>query len=286
LKRIFKHPIGIVLAILIMVPMLIGTYAVFIEPARLVVRHVEIPTDDQSIQEIRLAIVSDLHVGSPLNGLDKLERVVSALNEEEPDLILLLGDFLISRVRGGAHVEPGQIGEGLAALSAPLGDYSVLGNHDWWEDGKGMQAALEANGISVLENTSLLFNWQGQDFYLVGLADDSTRRPSLATAYDEVPEGAPSIVMTHDPAAFLELPAIYRPELLLAGHTHGGQIYLPWLFDPIVPGRAGPEWAAGLVYVGGIPLFVTSGVGTSILPIRFNRPPEIVILTLHLPAET
>lgn len=284
MKRFWYNPFFVALFIALLAPTSLLIYMVFVEPARLVVLHTEVSkySQNQELQSIRIAVISDLHVGSPFNGIDRLNQIVEITNSENPDLILLLGDFLTLSVVGGTHIAPDSIAEALANLSAPLGVYSVLGNHDWWVDGLGMMRALESNGIVVLENSATPIHLQGQDIWLVGLADDTTRRPDLVSAFMSVPDDAASIIMAHDPGAYLDFPEWPWPEILLAGHTHGGQVYLPWLFDPITPGRAGPEWAEGLVYVAGVPLYVTSGVGTSILPIRLNRPPEIVILTLQL----
>lgn len=257
----------------------ITVYAVVIEPSRLVVRHVELGGGEAG-ETLRVALIADLHVGSPMAGLAKVERVVRAVNAEEPDLILHLGDYLISGVLLGTYVEPEPIADVLAGLEAPLGAYAVLGNHDWWEDGEGMAAALEAAGIPVLENESLALPG---GLWLVGVADDTTRQPDFAAALADVPAGAPSIVFTHDPGAFLDCSHPAQPLLMAAGHTHGGQIYLPWLFPPVVPGRAGAEWAQGLHDVGGIPLYISSGIGTSRLPVRINRPPEVVIVDVTLP---
>jgi len=262
------------------VPVVLGAaltlYAVVIEPSRLVVQRYEVGAG--SGEALRVALIADLHVGSPMSGLGKVRRVVSRVNAEEPDLILHLGDFPISGVLLGTFVEPEPIAEVLADLEAPLGTYAVLGNHDWWEDGPGMTAALEAVGIQVLENESVALS---SGLWVVGIADDTTRDPNFDVAFEDVPEGAPSILIGHDPGAYLDFTHAARPLFMAAGHTHGGQIYLPWLFEPVVPGRAGPDWAHGLLDANGIPLIVSSGIGTSILPVRIGRPPEVVIVEVR-----
>lgn len=213
-----------------------------------------------------------------MSGLGKVRRVVDVVNAERPDVVLLLGDFLTAGVLLGQYVEPQPIAEVLSGFDAPLGVIAVLGNHDWWKDGPGVTEALESVGIPILENSSLRLESDGEAIWVVGAADDTTRDPNFAEAYADLPRDAPSILITHDPGALLDYSYSARPLLMAAGHTHGGQIYLPWLFSPVVPGRAGPEWAQGLHDVDGIPLYVTSGIGTSILPVRINRPPEIVII--------
>lgn len=270
--------------IVLAIPAFLGAgltlYAVVIEPSRLVVRHVELETQHSQSETFRVALIADLHVGSPMSGLGKVRRVVEAVNAEEPDVVLLLGDYLISGVLLGSYVEPEPIADLLTDLEAPLGVYSVLGNHDWWEDGPGMTTALEVAGIPVLENQARAI---GEDLWLVGLADDTTRQPNINAGFAGVPQGVRVLVIAHDPAVYLDWPVEREAVLMAAGHTHGGQIYLPWLFAPVIPGRAGPEWAHGLHDAGGQPLYVSSGIGTSILPVRINRPPEIVIVDVPLP---
>jgi len=267
------------LILFLFIPAFLGAaltlYAVVIEPSRLVVRHVTLEAQPGQVRTLRVALIADLHTGSPMSGLGKVRRVVDAANAEHPDLVLLLGDYLISGVLLGTYVEPEPIAHELSRLSAPLGTIAILGNHDWWEDGEAMADALESVGIAVLENESVRVT---SNLWVVGAADDTTRHPDFASAFAGVPRDAASILITHDPGAYLDYGNPARPLFMAAGHTHGGQIYLPWLFPPVTPGRAGPEWAQGLHHVDGIPLYVSSGIGTSILPVRINRPPEIVII--------
>lgn len=282
MKNIRQHPFLSGLVGLVLMGTLFALYGFVVEPSRLVLREVDLSDRVQlgDAGPLRVAFVTDLHTGSPFNGLAKVRRVVGLVNAQEPDLIILGGDFLISGVKGGHYVEPEDIAQELEALSAPLGVYSVLGNHDWWEDGAGMWAALESVGITVLENDARQIQSNGATFNLVGLSDDTTRQPDFDLAFSQIERNGPTLVVAHDPASFLETSPPLEGVLFLAGHTHGGQVYLPWLFDPIVPGRAGPEWAKGLVVAGRTPLFVSSGVGTSILPVRLNAPPEVIVLTL------
>jgi len=155
----------------------------------------------------------------------------------------------------------------------------VLGNHDWWNDGYRVRRALREHGITVLENEALALERGGQRFFVVGLADALTRQIRLDEALAAVPEGAPFVVLAHEPDIFPEVPE--RAALTLAGHTHGGQVRLPLLGRLVVPSRYGQRYAAGHVVEGQRHLFVTSGVGTSIFPVRFGVPPEIALLTLR-----
>src|SRR5262249_55618976 len=176
------------------------------------------------------------------------------------------------------RVEPEVTAGVLKDLKAPLGVYSVLGNHDWWYNGNKVRRALEANGIKVLEDDVAAINWRGRSFWLAGLADLWTRPQHVNETISKVPAGAPVIALTHNPDIFPGLPQ--SVPLLVAAHTHGGQVRFPLFGTPIVPSEFGTKYTAGHILENSHHLFVTTGIGTSIIPIRFRVVPEIVILTV------
>jgi predicted MPP superfamily phosphohydrolase len=225
--------------------------------------------------ELRIAVLSDLHIGSPHVGLDKLQRIVEETNAENPALVVLLGDFVIGGP-GGRHdasfVAPEQTAEGLKKLRAPLGVYAVLGNHDWWYDGERVRKALTDAGIPVLENRAVRVG----PIWLGGIADLWTREPDVAGTLKQVASDDPVVLITHNPDIFPDVPP--RVSLLLAAHTHGGQVNLPLIGRVVTTSRLG--YVAGEYAEKGRHLFVTTGIGTSILPVRLGVPPEIVILTV------
>ncbi len=263
------------------VALALAAWAFYFEPRRLVVNHIEldVPHWPAAQAGVRIALISDLHVGSPHWDLERLAELVARTNAERPDLVLLAGDYLINDVTFGSWVAPEPIAQALAGLRAPLGVIAVLGNHDWWNDGPRVRRAFEQVGITVLENDALERRHAGGRFFVVGLADAMTREVRLEETLQKVPEGEPVIVLVHEPDVFPRISA--RPSLTLAGHTHGGQVVLPLLGRPIVPSRYGERYAVGHIVENGRHLFVTSGVGTSIWPVRFGVPPEIALLTLR-----
>jgi predicted MPP superfamily phosphohydrolase len=228
---------------------------------------------------LKVAVLSDLHVGSPYRSLASVQKIVATTNAERPDLIVLLGDFVIHDVVGGRFVEPEPIAKELGGLHARLGVVAVLGNHDWWFDGERVRRALESNGIRVLEDQNIQLTHAGQSFWICGLADLWTHGDRLAETLAEIHGADPVIVLSHSPDVFPEMPK--RVSLTLAGHTHGGQVNLPIIGRPVVPSKFGQRFAYGLIEEDGRKLFVTAGIGTSIFPVRFRVPPEIVILTLN-----
>ena len=194
---------------------------------------------------LRLGVVADLHAGEPHMGPDRVRRVVAAANALRPDAMLFLGDLNASHRFLSRRFRPDETAALLAELRAPLGTYAILGNHDWWEDDAAQRAnrgptearrALEARGITVLENTGRRLVKDGRPFWLLGLGDQwawwgggvgrlhrggvDDLPATLAAAEDD----APAILMAHEPDVFPEVPA--RVALTLTGHTHGGQVRL------------------------------------------------------------
>ena len=254
------------------------------EPQRLVVTRSELtlPGWPKELAGLKVALLSDLHVGSPFWDLAALSRLVERTNAEQPDLVLLAGDYQVNDIPGGVFVAPEDIAQGLGRLHAPLGVFAVLGNHDWWNDGERTRRAFEAHGVRVLEESSVSLQHAGKSFFLVGLADQITRPSDPAAALASSPPGAPTLLLVHEPDVFESFPRLgLAPTLTLAGHTHGGQVWLPLLGRRVVPSEFGQRYAYGHVVESGRHLFVTSGVGTSVLPVRFFVPPEIAMLTLR-----
>jgi predicted MPP superfamily phosphohydrolase len=253
-----------------------GIWGFFIEPRRLVIRR-EAFTIPHLRESVVVALISDVHVGSPAFGVERVREIAAEVRALKPDVILIAGDFLITGVLGGTYVGPADCVKALAPLQAPLGVYAVLGNHDWWSrEGPQLLESLESAGINVLENES--FEARPGSLWIAGLADKWTRTPRIDQALAGIPENAPILLLSHTPDIFPGVPA--RVSLTLAGHTHGGQVWLPLIGAPVVPSDYGERYAQGHIVEDGRHLYVTSGLGTSILPFRFGVPPEIVLLTL------
>jgi uncharacterized protein len=270
---------ALALAAVLAVAVAVG-WSVFVGPARLVVHAYDVasPRWPRGRAPLRIAVLSDLHVGAPHMGLDRVREVVARTNAEHPDLIVLLGDFVIHGVVGGRFVPPEPTADVLASLRGRYPIVSVLGNHDWWYDGPRVRAALERVGIRVLDNEAMALGEGADRFWLAGLGDLWTCRVDIAGTLSAVPVAEPVIVLEHNPDVFPQVPA--RVALTLAGHTHGGQVALPLLGRPIVPSRYGQRYAAGVVVEDSRLLVVSPGLGTSILPVRFRVPPEISLVTL------
>ncbi len=281
IESAWRKRVGIALATTLLILTGLAFYAFLIEPNRLVIHRqaIQITNCPAALSGLRIAVISDIHVGGPFIDDDKLRLIVDRTNELKPDLIVILGDYMSGNSWHGHRVEPVVFAPHLKGLQAPLGVYSVLGNHDWWYNGLKVRYALEANGIKVLEDEVSEVKRGSSSFWLAGLADRWTRPQHIRETIDRVPAGAPVIALTHNPDIFPNLPK--RVPLLLAGHTHGGQVNFPLIGRPIEPSDFGQKYAAGHVFENDHHLFVTTGIGTSILPVRFRVTPEIVLLTLQ-----
>ncbi len=287
---------------------LFGGYAVA-EPFRCVeTRYRLTPAGWPSDQRLRLAALADIHACEPWMNEARIREIVTRTNALQADIILLLGDYVISqRMRSFAEPLPDSVwANALTGLSAPLGVHAVLGNHDWWEDRDAQRRgdgpthagqALLAAGIRVLENDAVRLEAHGKAFWLAGLGDQlalfrSRRagqslhwhrgrsyegRHDVAATLDQITDDAPLILMAHEPDVFASLPG--RVQLTLSGHTHGGQVRLLG-YAPIVPSAFGQRFAYGHIVEDNRHLVVSGGLGVSGLPLRFGSPPEIVVVDL------
>jgi len=232
---------------------------------------------------MRIAVAADWHLTRRqwwrVMTAERAAQIVEEINAAQPDLVLLPGDFIADRdyqPRMAATAED-EIAGILGKLRAPLGVYAVLGNHDWWHNGSRFAAALRKQGIRVLENEAVPL--PGTALWIAAVGDHSTGHSHALATLTFLPPGAHAIVYMHDPASLLELPPVKG--LVVAAHTHGGQVYLPGIGAPVVPGAAPRAWAYGWVEHKGNRAYVTSGLGVSILPVRFNMRPEWVMFTVH-----
>jgi predicted MPP superfamily phosphohydrolase len=257
--------------------LLLLLYAFAIEPMRLVTRKttITLPAWPEEFRDLRVVAFSDLHVGPPHVTLANLRRIVERANANEADLILMPGDF-VQTALGWRIAEPEAIAEELKSLRAKAGVFATLGNHDWWYDPTRVRLALEKEGIRVLDNQAVSIERNGKTFWLAGLADEWEGRPNIEETLKQVTDNAPVIAFTHNPELFPRIPP--RIALTIAGHTHGGQIALPFIGRPVISDM---PYAIGHIIEDGRHLFVTPGIGTSIFPVRFGVPPEISVLTIN-----
>jgi len=247
----------------------IGIYSLFIEPNKLEVNHYTIR--DSELSGLKIIFASDFHFKP--HQQKRLETVVNLINAENPDLVLSVGDF-VSGHNENMTMPIENIAKELGKVKSKYGFYTTLGNHDGWYGISGITKALETNGIKVLANKNTVVKTNNKIVYIAGAADLMTGKPNIYQALDGVK--SPVILLTHTPDLFPEVPE--NVNLTLAGHTHGGQIRIPLLGPIFTASNFGDKYTMGLIEEEGKKLITTKGIGTSILPLRFNCIPEIIVI--------
>ena len=281
----------------------LGGYALGVEPWRLgVTRYRLSPPRWPAGLSLRLAVIADTHVCEPWMGLSRVETIVERTNALGVDAIMLLGDYTSGSRMPHRNVPDLEWARILSQLKAPHGVHAVLGNHDWWNDREVQRRmagppqcriAMEAAGLHVYENDAIRLVKNDQPFWVAGLGDQWAfyRNPErkrgerfgfrgvddLAGTLAKVTDNAPVILMAHEPDIFPRVPD--RVSLTLSGHTHGGQIQF-FGYAPIVPSRYGRRFVYGHIIEENRHLVVSGGLGCSGIPMRFGRPPEIVVVDI------
>jgi hypothetical protein len=294
-----------------------GLYTRNIEPHWLEILKLQVPLPDlpSALEGLTIAQLSDLHVGRH-GGLKNLRRAVDTINEQEPDLVVVTGDYVL----GGAGYAD-RCGAILAELEAPHGVYGVLGNHDVWEGSDEIAAGLARHGLCLLRDQRTGITYRGERLWLLGVEDrgytgmssmikltgdvqmpgpdilakkdmrtssHQTRfftrwagaREALKRLITDLAPDEPRLLLVHNPD-FAEMVDDIELDLLLAGHTHGGQVRLPLLGAPLLPSCFGQKYAEGLVRARDLWVYVNRGLGLVTPAVRFNCRPEITLLKLR-----
>ena len=231
---------------------------------------------DRDVAPLRVAVVGDLHVGHGVVDVGVLDRLFDAVVAEDPDIVLLVGDYTANVGDGIDRLRPTVVAK-IAALSARKPTFAVLGNYETWTGAEAWLEGLRRAGIAVLENEITTATVGGSTVCIRGLGDFYTGRFRHVDWPSDC-GGRTRITLTHDPAA-----AFLRPYegVVFAGHTHCGQVRFPFLGALWIPSTAPKPGTCGLYRDSHRTLYVTAGVGTSILPIRLGAPSAWDLVTLR-----
>ena len=265
-------------AILILLLALIGTVWGYVVATRdPIVRQARIELADwpAGAPPLTAMLISDIHVIGPDMPPERVGRIVDRINSLKPDLVLIAGDFVSDRAIATRHYSAVEATSVLSRLHPSFGTFAVLGNHDHWRNGGEVRRALRKAGIVVLSNQAR----QVGPVALGGLDDSFTRHAKVDRTLLSMRRlyGA-RILLSHSPDPFMKLPQ--DVPLMLAGHTHCGQVSLPFLGAPMTASAYGRRLACGLVRERGKTLIVTAGLGASNLPVRIGAAPDMWLLTL------
>lgn len=244
------------------------------EPFRLTIEHhrIHLRRLPRELDGFRIVQLSDIH-HSPFTSREQIERAVATANNLQPDIVALTGDY-ISRER--EYAAP--CAELLGTLRARHGVYAVLGNHDHWTDALLITDLFRAEGITVLVNQGMRFENKGAAFWLAGVDDTMVGLEDLPLALAGSSHDEFKLLLAHNPI-ILRRAARAGVDLVLSGHTHGGQVSLR--SERSASGRPRRRLLKGLARQGETQIYVTRGLGTVVLPVRFGCPPEVSLLELR-----
>jgi predicted MPP superfamily phosphohydrolase len=262
----------------------LGVDATLLEPNRpLVVRRdIALRRWPERLEGYTIALLSDFHFDTYFS-VHPIEASVGIVNSLNPDLIVFTGDFVSipelygNEEKAASAAEP--CADLLRQMHAKHGLWAVMGNHDYYTNPWRVTSALQARGIKVLANQSSPMEQDGARFWLAGVNDVVSGTADLDETLHSVPENEATILLAHEPDYADEV-AGYRVDLQLSGHSHGGQVRLPWIRPLFLP-KLGKKYVWGLYRIGPLTLYTNPGIGTVVLPIRLNCPPEITLLTLR-----
>jgi len=242
-----------------------------------VVEHVQIPIPGlpTALDGFRIVQISDIHHNHyPFTSIELVSHAVQMANELRPDLTVLTGDYVWHEVEPIFELMPI-----LSRLNAKYGVYAGLGNHDLWTDVKVVTRAFEQERLPLLVNQGVPISVGKSTLYLASLDDGWSGKPDLAGAMADWSEDASTVLLMHEPDLAPRYAVDKRIQLQLSGHSHGGQVRLPFYGALILPYLSW-KYPMGLYNVDGMWLYTNRGLGTTNVPVRVNCAPEITELTL------
>lgn len=258
--------------------------SILVEPnrPRIVRQEIALRRWPERLHGFTIALLSDFHY-DPYFSIHPLNAAIGMVNALRPDLIVLTGDFvslpLFSSSDERAALAADPCARLLRQMQAPYGLWAVLGNHDYFSDPDHVTAALQSQGIRVLANRSVAIEFNSARFWLSGVNDVLSHTADLQATLQPVPRDEATILLAHEPD-YADHVSRYAIDLQLSGHSHGGQVRMPFVRPLYLPEMA-KKYISGLYKIGPLTLYTNPGLGTVGVPMRFNCPPEITLLTLR-----
>ncbi len=279
LKSFIKNFL-IIISIIWIIILLVFFWGAKIEPRLLTVnkKAIFIPDENKQLNGLKIAVLSDLHLGSLNIDKKKLEKIIKKTNLEKPDLIFITGD-IDARTTAYAYKDKKHIVEQLKKLSPAIGTYAILGNHDFKPENT-VKPIYQQSKIPLLVDEYIEIKSKDRNFYIAGLNDKwgHNSEKEISNLISKIPKGKAVILLAHNPDVFPKVPN--RVNLTISGHTHGGQIYLPFFGGLFIPSEYNQRFVKGYIVENNKRFYVSSGIGNA-APFRLGNIPEINILTLH-----
>ena len=240
-----------------------------------VIERVQIPISNlpSALDGFRIVQISDIHY-HPFTTIELVDRAVQMANQLQPDLTVLTGDFVWHEAEPVFDLAPA-----LAQLNAKYGVYAGLGNHDLWTDVEAVTLALKQERLPLLVNQGMQISVGNSSLYLASLDDGWSGKPDLEAAMANWSEDAATVCLMHEPDLASRYAVDKRIHLQLSGHSHGGQVRLPF-YGPLILPYLSWKYPMGLYNVDGMWLYTNRGLGTTNVPVRVNCAPEITEITL------
>lgn len=254
---------------------LCASYPVFIESHLLQINYYNVPVNNlpHSFHGFKIVHITDVHYG-PLVRLNFVKEVINKANGIRGDIIVCTGDYVHER---NSTKQIDTVWPVLSQLKATHGVYSVLGNHDHWADFNKSKYWLSKSGQN-LRHKSIPISKNGEEIWLGGAGDYFEDSIGIDTAFQNVPKEKCKIVLAHNPDT-ADQNYVTRVDLFISGHTHGGQVNIPFIGTPILPVK-NKKYSSGYIQNSKNGVFISRGIGWAIIPVRFNCSPEIAVLNL------
>jgi len=257
-------------------------YSVWVKPEQFSIEtvHLKLPRLPHAFSGLRIAQISDIHMGSWMN-LDRFQQVADLILAQEPDLLLITGDFLFGHnFNEASRGDLNDLITVLSPLAATLPSFAVLGNHDYWTNSEAVREMLRACQITELTNTVFTLTRGSENLHLCGVDDVWEGNVRLEDVLNQLTDDSAAILLAHEPDFADTSAATGRFDLQVSGHSHGGQVVIPFYGPPILP-YLGEKYPSGLYKIGDMFQYTNRGVGMHRLAIRFNCPPEITVFVLE-----